>query len=94
MPERIIEELEKKLEDLLGSELPAHPAQNINAALQVAELLESRGFSFQLKDLCPSSMNETKWCATFIKNGTEFAAEDAQTAVAVCSAATAALDKN
>jgi len=90
----MIEELEKKLDELLGTEVPAHPARDINAALQVAELLKSRGFSFQLKDLCPRSMSETLWRAVFAKGDTEFAVEDAQTAVAVCAAAVEALDKS
>lgn len=83
-----------ELNELLGQflEIPtqANPAEDVNSALRVAELLESNGCAFSLKDLCPRSM-DSLWRASFHVDGREFAAEDAQSAKAICSAAVAAL---
>ena len=84
----------RQLEDILGEYLDfpaqAHPAENVATALRVAGLLESSGYDFTLKDLCPKSM-DSKWRASFRLGEKEFPAEDAQAAVAICAAAVAAL---
>ncbi len=86
-----LEELKKQLKHHLGEKAPANAALDINAALEVAKILETRGFSFQLKDLCPKSLSETQWQATFSKDGLEFSADDPQSPMAVCMAAVGAL---
>ncbi len=91
MSEFIPERLEKQLKYHLGEAVPTHAAYNINAALKLSEILEAKGFSFQLKDLCPKSMNETRWRAIFYKDGKKFSIDDPQSSVAVCAAAIDAL---
>jgi len=92
MPDYNLEDLEQRLETLLESKLPSQPTTDLNAALQVANLLENRGYSFLMKDLCPRSLSECYWEATFSRDGDTFAAEAAQTPVAICAAAIAALE--
>jgi len=91
MSESIPERLEKQLKHHLGEAVPTHAAHNIHAALKLSKILEVKGFSFQLKDLCPKSMNETQWRAIFHKDGEAFSADDPQSSVAVCTAAIGAL---
>jgi NAD(P)H-nitrite reductase large subunit len=91
MSESIPEILEKQLKHHLGEAFPTHAAYDIHAALELSEMLEARGFSFQLKDLCPKSPNETQWRAVFIKDGQKFSADDPQSSIAVCTAAVDAL---
>jgi len=93
MSESKIEILEQQLEQHLGEAVPANVAHNINAALELAGTLENKGYSFKLKDLCPNSLTDTRWCAVFSKDGQEFASEDAQSPLAVCMAALGALAK-
>jgi hypothetical protein len=71
----------------LGEVVLNHAAYDIHAALELSEILEAKGFSFQLKDLYPKSMDKTKWRAIFHKNGKKFSADDPQSSVAVCAAA-------
>lgn len=91
MSESSIEHLTQTLEQLLGQPLPAQAGYNINAAMELAAILEARGFTFQLKDLCPKSMTETNWGATFLKDDAAFSAQSPQAPVAVCMAAVGAL---
>ena len=91
MSESIPEILEKQLKHHLGEAVPAHAVHDINAALELSEILEAKGFSFQLKDLCPKSQYETRWRAIFLKDGEKFFADDPQSSVAVCTAAVDAL---
>ena len=91
MSESIPEILEKQLKQHLGEAIPTHAVYDINAALELAEILEAKGFSFQLKDLCAKSPNETRWRAIFLKDGKKFSADDPQSSVAVCTAAVDAL---
>ncbi len=91
MSEPILGRLEKQLKQYLGQAVPFHVAHDIHAALELANILEAKGFSFQLKDLCPKSMNESLWRAIFIKDGEEFSADNPQSSVAVCTAAIGAL---
>ena len=91
MSESISERLEKQLKQHLGEAVPTHAADNVHAALELAGILETRGFSFQLKDLCPKSPNQTLWGAIFLKDGKKFSANDPQPSVAVCTAAVDAL---
>jgi len=91
MSESVAEILENQLKQYLGEAMPAHAAHDIHAALELSEVLEAKGFSFQLKDLCPKSLNETQWGAVFIKDDREFSANNAQSAVAICTAAVGAL---
>jgi len=91
MSESITEILEKQLKQHLGEAVPTHAAYNINAALELSEILKAKGFSFQLKDLCPKSLNETQWRAIFFKDGKKFSADDPQSAVAICTAGVDAL---
>lgn len=91
MSEQDIQTVECRLEEILGCDMPARPAENINAALLLAERIQGMGFSFELKDLCARSLYESAWRAVFAKGEAQFAAEDAQAAVAVCVAALRAL---
>ena len=91
MSESIPEKLEKELKHLLGESVPARAAYDIHAAIELAELLEPKGFTFKLKDLCSRSMTDTYWRATFYKDGEEFSTDDSEAAVALCTAAIAAL---
>ena len=93
MSESIPEILEKQLKQHLGEAVPTRAAYDIHAALELSELLEAKGFSFQLKDLCPKSMSETRWRAVFIKDDKKFSADDPQSSVAVCTAAVNALTR-
>ena len=85
-------ELNRRIERFLDCELPDHPTADIGCALQVADFMESKGYGFQLKDMCPHSPDQAMWKAVFIASDAEFAAEDAQGAVAICAAAAAALE--
>ena len=91
MSESIPEILEKQLKQHLGEAVPTHAANNINAALELSEILEAKGFFFQLKDLCPKSQKETQWRAIFLKDGEKFSADDPQSSMAICTAAVDAL---
>lgn len=91
MSESAVEYLEEQLKQLLGESVPNQAVYNINAAMELAGILETKGFTFQLKDMCPKSMIETNWRATFLKEDAIFAAENPQSAVAVCMAAVDAL---
>lgn len=91
MSESAEKNLEKQLKQFLGESLPDQAVYNINAAMALAGILEARGFTFQLKDMCPKSMTQTNWRATFIKSDSIFSAEDPQSSVAVCMAAVDAL---
>ena len=87
-------ELENKLAQLLDTDIPAHPTQDINAALQLSDTMQAKGFAFKLKDLCPKSLSETMWRAVFSKSGMDFKAEAPDSALAVCAAAVEALENN
>ncbi|WP_320040076.1 hypothetical protein [uncultured Desulfobacter sp.] len=91
MSESAVENLEKQLKQLLGESVPNQAVYNINAAIDLAGILENKGFTFQLKDMCPKSMTETNWRATFSKQDAIFSAENPQSSVAVCMAAVDAL---
>ncbi|WP_031480816.1 hypothetical protein [Maridesulfovibrio frigidus] len=92
MSELTIEQLEKRLNDLLGDDVPEQATQDVNVALQVAEIVKSKGFSFQMEDLCRRSMDDCMWRVVYSKDGVEFSADDPRAAVAVCSALVKALD--
>jgi len=87
----ISETLEYELKKYVGGALPAHAAKDLHAALALAEILESRGFAFHLKDLCPGSRDQTRWQAVFFKQGDEFTADHPDAPAAVCTAAIGAL---
>ena len=91
MPESIPKILEKQLNQLLGEVAPPYAAHDIHSALELSKILEANGFSFQLKDLCPKSMNKTQWRAIFYKNDKKFSIDDPQSSVAICAAAIDAL---
>ena len=91
MSESTVEILEEKLTQLLGESVPDQAVYNINAAMELAGILETKGFTFQLKDMCPKSLIDTNWRATFLKDGRKFSAENSQSALAVCMAAVEAL---
>jgi len=86
-----VENLEEQLKQLLGKSVPDQAVYNINAAMALAGILETKGFTFQLKDMCPKSMTETNWRATFLKEDSVFSAENPQSSVAVCMAVVDAL---
>ncbi|EGB16004.1 hypothetical protein DND132_2801 [Pseudodesulfovibrio mercurii] len=90
MPAYSIETLNGLLEELLDLPARTSPAADVNAALRVADRLESDGYVFSLKDLCPRSM-DSLWRASFRLGDREFSAEDARSAPAICAAAVAAL---
>lgn len=91
MSEPAAENIDELLKQLLGDALPDQAAYNINAAMELSGILETKGFTFQLKDMCPKSLVETNWRATFLKEGETFSAENPQSALAVCIAAVNAL---
>ncbi len=91
MPTYTVEELERDLESLLGETCPEGAARDINAALQVSDLIQGKGFSFAMKDCCPKSMTDTRWRAIFSRGDDAFAVEHESSALAVCAAAVAAL---
>ena len=93
MPKYSLDELDRRLGAYLAPELPERPSSDVNLALRVAGLLESKGYSFQLKDLCPKSLSESLWQAVFSAGDARFVAEDCRSAVAVCTAALAALQE-
>lgn len=93
MPNYSLDELDQRLGNFLAPELPERPSSDVNLALRVAGLLESRGYSFQLTDMCPKSLSQSLWQASFSTGDMQFAAEDAQSAIAICSAALAALEE-
>ncbi|WP_321492644.1 hypothetical protein [uncultured Desulfobacter sp.] len=82
-----IKTLEEQLEQLLQEPVPDQAVYNVNAAMQLASIIEAKGFTFQLKDMCPKSLIETNWRATFLKEGEVFSAEHAQSSMAICLAA-------
>lgn len=86
-----VENLEEQLKQLLGESVPVQAVYNINAAMELAGILEKKGFTFQLKDMCPKSLTKTNWRATFLKEDAAFSAENPQSSVAVCMAAVDAL---
>lgn len=92
MPEYTLEELNTKLAGYLDWELSDAPTTDISTALQVSEFMESKGYGFRLKDLCPKSLTESSWLAIFTNGDAEFTAEDSESSIAVCSAALAALE--
>lgn len=91
MSESAIESLKEQLKQLLGESVPDQAVYNINEAMELAGILENKGFTFQLKDMCPKSLTETHWRATFLKDDAVFSAEAPQSSVAVCRAAAEAL---
>jgi len=91
MSESIPEILQRQLKQHLGEVVPTNAVYDIHAALELSEILEARGFSFQLKDLCAKSMTETQWRAIFFKDDKNSSADDPQSSVAVCMAAVDAL---
>ncbi|BDQ35529.1 hypothetical protein [Pseudodesulfovibrio portus] len=86
------EEIDRRIERFLDCDLPDRPTADIGCALRVADFMESKGFGFQLTDMCPNSPDQTLWKAVFITADAEFAAEDVRGAVAICAAAAAALE--
>lgn len=91
MPETIFEKLEAQLNQLLDQTIPTHAAYDINPALELVKMMEIKGFSFQLNDLCSRSLTNSLWCAMFVKDGENFSAEYPQAPVAICAAAIGAL---
>jgi hypothetical protein len=91
MSKSIPVQLEKQLEQFLGKAVPNQAVYDIHAAMELAGILETKGFTFKLKDLCPKSLNKTAWRAIFFKGNTTFTADDPESSVAVCKAAVDAL---
>ncbi len=91
MAEYTIETLEETLVKHLGEDMPENALGDIHKALKIFELLETRGYKFELKDLSRGSMTETNWRASLTKDGKEFAGESDHAALAVCVAAADAL---
>ncbi|CCO23169.1 hypothetical protein [Maridesulfovibrio hydrothermalis] len=92
MAEYTIETLEEALTKHLGDELPENALSDIHQAIKIAEHLETRGYTFELKDLSRGSMTETNWRAILVKDGKDFAGESDHAALAVCVAAADALE--
>jgi len=91
MSESIHEILEKQLKQHLGEVVPARAVYDIHSALELSEIMEEKGFSFQLKDLFPKSLTKPMWRAVFSKDGKEFSADNPESSVAVCTASVGAL---
>ncbi len=92
MSNHIPNEIASHLQQLLDIDISASVCTDLNEALEVAEYLESQEFSFKLKDMAPKNLHTDSWRAVFIHNGKEYNAEDSQAALAICLAATAALE--
>ena len=86
------EELDRTIDRFLDFDLTDRPTADIGVALRVADFMESKGYAFQLTDMCPNSLHESMWKASFKTSGAEFAAEDGSAAVAICTATAAALE--
>ncbi|MEF2232313.1 MAG: hypothetical protein V3571_15380 [Pseudodesulfovibrio sp.] len=86
------EELDRRIQELIGSDFPDRPTSDISIALRVADFMESRGYTFRMTDQCPKSLSDCLWRAVFIASDAEYVAEDSRPAVAVCAAAVAALE--
>ncbi len=91
MSTTLSDKLENELKKYLGETVPARAATDIHAAMALADTLKSKGFAFHLKDLCPGSPDQTRWQAVFSRNEEEFAAENPDVSMAVCTAAIGAL---
>jgi len=66
---------------------------DINTALEVVQKMEERGFDFKLKDLRPKKIHESLWRAVLkTPSGTEFAAQDENSAIAICLAVLKTMD--
>ncbi len=60
----------------------------IHTALEAAEVLQGKGFSFQLQDMCPKDMDKNLWRARFISpDEKEISEESEEPGRAVCLAA-------
>ncbi len=94
MSELTDEQLEKRLDELLGDDVPAQVLQDVNVALLVADIVQTKGYTFHMEDLCRRSMDDCMWRVIFSKDGLEFSADDPRAAVAVCSAAVKALEND
>lgn len=79
------------LADLLGAPAPENAASDIDAALELATLLESKGFVFRLQDACPKSLTQSLWKARFAMGDNKGEAVHENAAMAVCLAAIDAL---
>ncbi|WP_141721108.1 hypothetical protein [Desulfoplanes formicivorans] len=67
-------------------------ATNISLALTVAEKLQTLGYTFKLKDLCPKDIEHDNWAAIFTdEQGTLVRQEHENAATAICRAAFAIL---
>ena len=86
------EELDRRIEGFLDLELPDRPTADISVALKVADFMETKGYSFLMKDMCPKSLDQCLWQAVFTAEDAKFSAEDSRPAVAICAAAAAALE--
>jgi hypothetical protein len=61
---------------------------DISKGLSVAEKLQSLGYGFKLKDLCPKDIDHDKWAAIFTdEQGTIIREEHENAATAICRAA-------
>ncbi len=62
--------------------------RNISRALPLAEKIQSLGYRFQLKDMCPKDMANDRWAALFTdEQGVVLRAEHENAATAICRAA-------
>ncbi|HKK32000.1 MAG TPA: hypothetical protein VJ934_00355 [Desulfomicrobiaceae bacterium] len=83
------EEINQRLSVHMGELDTARPyMQDISEALRVADKLQLHGYSFSLRDLCPSKMDESMWSARFIDaQGQEYEMSHSQASNAICLAA-------
>ena len=86
------DELDQQIKQFVDFELPDRPTADISVALKVADFMESKEYGFQLTDMCPKCLNESMWKAAFMTSDAEFVAENGSAAVAICTAAAAALE--
>jgi hypothetical protein len=77
-------ELESALKRLLGDAYIDQALVHIGAALQLAGVLEQKGYEFKLADARPKSPDQNLWRAMFAKEGKTFTIEDEDAPLAVC----------
>ena len=92
-PDMTENEIDSRIAELMGEKEARAYREDINAALDVAQKMEERGFDFKLKDLRPKKIHESLWRAVLkTPSGTEFVAQDENSALAICLAVLKTVD--
>ena len=88
MAHETIPQLNTFMATFMNEEADVPFATNISSALSVAEKLQTLGYTFKLKDLCPKDIDHDKWAAIFTdEQGACIREEHENAATAICRAA-------